>query len=108
MSLIYTVNSTERVGRQKVVTGTVQFDSSYPTGGEPFSFTSVGLASLESLHVAGAGGYVLVWNNSTSSPSIIAYQGDNDNAADAPGNEVPGTTNLASAITGALFVARGK
>lgn len=107
MSLVYTTVATNRFGNAKQVTGTATFDSSYPTGGEPFDVAAVGLYSLQTLEVeAGLGGYLTVWNKSVSAPKILAYQGDNTNAAAAPGIEVPNTTNLATVTV--TFIATGK
>lgn len=107
MAATYTGLSLNRVGINKQVSGTFTFDTSYPTGGLAFSPALVGLYSIQSLEVeAGFGGYLAVWDKSTSAPKVILYQGDNANASPAPGVQVPNTTNVATVTV--TFIATGK
>ncbi len=112
MPFTYTVDQNfpnEFVGTKRVVSGTLTFDNSYPTGGLSFAPGQVGLTTLLDLHVeagvAGTTGYVAAWNRSTTAPTVLVFQGDNPNAAQAPLSQVPNATNL-STLT-ARFTATG-
>ncbi len=103
MALTYTADPPQLVGNKRVVRGTVTFDSSYLTAGEAFTPGNVGLTALELLIVSPALGsatpaYVPVWNRSVSSPTIRLFEGDNNNAADAPLIEVTSTTNVSAVV----------
>lgn len=80
-------------GSRKESYGTVTFDSSYPTGGEPFVPAEFGLSRLDWLQVAGASGYLAVWDGSVSAPKILLYRQDETTGALA---EVPNTTNVST------------
>ena len=102
MALTWTFDSQGRqlVGNQRQITGSVTFDSSYVTGGEPFTPADVGLTALLSFEVEldATAGYVPVWNRSTTAPKLMAFYGDNNNAADGPLIEVPNATNIATSV----------
>lgn len=73
----------------------IDFDSSYPTGGE-----AIDISANERLAFVGAqptSGYVFQWD--AANQKLLAYYGDNNNAADGPLIEVPNTTDLSS-LTG--------
>lgn len=89
-------------GNRKEVFGTITFDSSYVTGGEPFVPAEFGLSRLDWLQVAGATGYLAVWDGSVTAPKILLYR---QTAATGALVEVPNTTNV-STVT-ARFVAVG-
>lgn len=106
MALTYSSVTRTVMGTQQVVEGLMAFDSSYPTGGEAFSLAGVGVTRLDQLDVFPGGGYVFEWDRSTTSPKVLAYYGDNNNASDGPLIQVPDTTNL-STVTNVRFRARG-
>lgn len=100
MALSYSLDGpVQYEGTKRVVRGTITFDSSYPTGGEAVTVASLGLVKLEDLTLSGDDGYVLRWNRSASSPLILAYMGDNNNASDGPLIEVANTTDLSAVVT---------
>lgn len=112
MAVTVTANYPERIGRKKVVTGTITFDSSYPTGGESVTVAQLGLTQLQNLEVRpGLGssttGYVPVWatGRSVTSPAVQVLMGDNNNASDGPLIEVANTTDLSALVVD--FVATG-
>lgn len=82
-------------------------DGSYPTGGTAAFEASVRAAlDVGAVDVLGVcpqdcGGYQVVYDRAND--KLKVYQGDNDNASDAPGVQVPNTTNLA-AVTFVLLV----
>ena len=107
MALTWVLDDRQLVGNKREVAGSVTFDSSYPTGGEVFTPAALGLTALTDFQVEidATAGYVPVWNRSVSAPKLMAFYGDNNNAADGPLIEVPDTTNIATAI--ARFRATG-
>lgn len=81
----------------------VTFDSSYPTGGEAIALNTIGFASVVHVLAPSNGGYIFEADVSTpTAPKLLAYQGDWNNGADAPLNEVPDTTDLGTIVTRAL------
>jgi len=80
-------------GSRKESYGVITFDSSYPTGGEAFVPAEFGLDRLDWLQVAGATGYVAVWDGSTSAPKVLLYR---QTAATGALAEVPNTTNVST------------
>jgi hypothetical protein len=80
-------------GSRKESYGVITFDSSYPTGGEAFVPSEFGLTRLDWLQVAGATGYVAVWDGSTSDPKVLLYR---QTAATGALAEVPNTTNVST------------
>lgn len=102
MALVATVTEALSLGDTKVLYyGTLAFDSSYPTGGE-----AVDLANNERIDVLIAQGNGYTFKLDSANQKLIAYQGDNTNAAAAPGIEVANAANLA-AVTGVPFIAIG-
>jgi hypothetical protein len=96
MALTVSVNRTDTVGRYtKYKTGTIQFDSSYPTNGEALSPSSVGLSSkIEFISVSPAAG--LVFEYDYSGDKLKAIWPTTDATAPAAGEEVANTTDLSS------------
>lgn len=89
-----------------MVLATVDFDGSYPTGGESLSDADLGLND-DNLTV-------LCFHNSgywfqydATNQKLLAYYADNNNASDGPAIQVPDTTSL-SALTGVQVLAFGK
>lgn len=103
MPLAFNVQPPVTTGNVRRVRGTATFDSSYPTGGEPFTAAQLGLTFLSEL-IPGTGrgasstAYAVAWNRSTSAPTLMAYMGDNNNAADGPLIEVANTTDLSTLV----------
>lgn len=63
MALTFTTTRTNYMGDQKVVYGTVTFDSSYATGGEALDETQIGLHRLDFINFnQGEDGYVVHWD----------------------------------------------
>jgi len=83
------------------VTGTLAFDSAYPTGGYTLSATDLALSQFESVWVNNAGGLIVsvVLSADKSSAQIIVY--------DAVATEESNGTNL-SGQTNIQFQAEGK
>jgi hypothetical protein len=107
MALVVTKTDEARTQGQfrdtKRVTGTIAFDSSYPTNGELLQNSQLGLDTVTGVLVYPTSGYVFEYVSSTK--KIKAYQ-DNAVAAAAPLGEVANTTDL-SALTAVSFEALG-
>lgn len=89
-------------GSRKEVYGVITFDSSYATGGEAVTLGQLGVDRLDWLQIAGAPGYVAVWDGSTSAPKVLLFQ---QSAATGALTQVPSATNVATVT--ARFVAVG-
>ena len=109
-----TVNIIESyvIGDRKEVVADIVFDSSYPLGGEAVTAANFGF-DLAITHVSCgvarsplATDAAVVVDFDKAASTVIAFWGDNANAAAGPLVEVPATTNL-SAYT-ARVVAKGK
>lgn len=94
------VNTRQLTG-VRLVTGTIDFDSSYPTGGEAISLP---LNEVKGMLIENKAGYVFQYDRTNK--KILAYYADYDAVADGALIQVPDTTNL-SALTGVAFLAWG-
>jgi hypothetical protein len=99
MGLSVNKSRTDAVGRYtKLVTGTITFDSSYVTNGEPLVSTDVGLSSkIEVICCAPASGYVFEYDyDNNKLKAFNTTKGGVIPAGGAPGVEVASTTDLSS------------
>ena len=105
MALTVSTNRTDTVGRYtKYKTGTITFDSSYPTNGEALTASSVGLSSkVEFISVSPAAGLVFEYDYSDS--KLKAIWPTTDATAPAAGEEVANATDLSTVICN--FIAFG-
>jgi len=109
MSLAFTLdgNYPIRMGKLSMSCGTVAFDTSYPTGGEPVTPDDLGfddeILSLEL--VGGMGGYVGDFNK--TGLLLLMYMSDNDAGADGPLIQCNDTRDL-GALTAVRFLAFGR
>lgn len=89
------VTGPEVPGNRKFVTADVTFDSSYATGGEAISVSSLGLTRLDFMWVSPDDGFLPQWDGSLTSPKIKLFWVDTtvDGAALA---EVASTTDVSS------------
>jgi hypothetical protein len=86
------------VGDLKYSITNVTFDSSYPTGGEAVTVADFGFTH-DILHLNCAPGGGIVFEFDDTNTKILAFWGDNNNAADGPLVEVPNTTDLSTKVT---------
>jgi hypothetical protein len=93
------------IGDLRLVTGTVAFDSSYPTGGESITAAKFGLGKIDFLIATALSGYVFFWDGTNS--KLMAYYADNNAAGDSALIQVPDTTDL-SALTAIPVLAIGR
>ena len=88
----------------KIVTGTLAFDASYPTGGEATTDISGHFTELLGVLIESKSGYTFSYDYTNN--KVLAYYVDNNAAADSAQIQVPDTTDL-SAVTGVRFFAWG-
>lgn len=90
-------------GQLKILTGSVAFDSSYPTGGEAMDISAM-FNSLKIVLFESKAGYVFEYDYANK--KVKAMMGNNDGTADGPLVEVADKTDL-SALTAVKFLAVG-
>ena len=79
-----TINVTDRtvMGNNRVVTGTIKFDTTYPATGEDFTASNLGLDHINYMEINGPK-YNFNWNNSTNKVIIYGVEQDaNANSTD--------------------------
>lgn len=86
----------------------IDFDNSYPTGGEAWDL-SADFSVIKGAVLESEDGYVfkLTSKDAPASATVIAYQGDNANAAAGPLVQVANATDL-SAVTKVGVLVWGK
>lgn len=93
MALAYTIRRRGSAGDLAYRVVDVTLDNNYPAGGWVLSPQSMGFGSTGDIVFAlltGRSGYALVYDH--TSDKLRAYQGDNANAAAAPGVELAGAS----------------
>jgi hypothetical protein len=101
------MNDVRAVGMQlKILTGTFDFDTSYPTGGESFDVSNFFPKGVVAVIPSPKSGYVFEYDS--DGEKLLAYYAgyDTESLADGALIEVANTTDLA-AITDVKFVALG-
>lgn len=93
------------IGNMRMIIATVDFDSSYPTGGESLTPTDLGLNNIEFIMAEPNSGYVFQYDH--TSQKLKAYYGNYDQSSDGALTEVANTTNLSS-VTGVRVIAIGR
>ena len=71
MALTITINKRDKTIAQKVVQAKIDFDSSYPTGGEAFLPASVGLSKINFILFEGGTGYIAEYDEANN--KILTY-----------------------------------
>ena len=100
MALVVTFNAGpkyRRNGSQKIVKGTMAFDSSYPTAGEALTAAQLGLSRVEHIEVHPGYGYVFDVTYSSATALLIKAYWQNEVAASVL-VEVTNATDLSAAI----------
>ncbi|HET7559515.1 MAG TPA: hypothetical protein VFK80_06105 [Limnochordia bacterium] len=77
----------------KFASGTLVMNASYATGGDTLDLSDR-FASLQGVVIAPTGGYTFEYDYTNG--KVMAYYGDNNNAADGPGVEVAAATDLSA------------
>jgi hypothetical protein len=100
MAISIRIDVVENLGNSKFVTGTIVWDSSYPTGGESVTINdSTYDVTLERIaHMnANGGGYVYGWDAANQKLKVYRQKDPaNAGGADIPLPEVANTTDLSS------------
>ena len=86
--------------RYKVLT--LAFDSSYPTGGESFTASDVGMDFFHLVECNSDDGYVFKWDKANA--KILAYYADYDAGADGALIQAANTLDLSATINVETFV----
>jgi len=87
----------------KMLIKQIDFDSSYPTGGEALDL-SAELPTVLAVMIEGKGGYEFSYDYANA--KVLAYWGDYSASADAVHVEVTNATNM-SGVTGVRILALG-
>ena len=88
-----------------MLSGSIAFDTSYPTGGEAATLITKYFTTVKRLILdAGGTGYVVSYD--AANDKIMAWYADYDAVADGILIQIPDTTDI-SAITAANFLAIG-
>lgn len=85
----------------------VDYDASYPTGGEPLTADDLGFDDHATELTVVALATTVTSKYDDANAKLIAYYGDYNNANDGVGIEVANTTDL-SAVTGVVLLVFGK
>jgi hypothetical protein len=90
---------------EHLYTGTIDFDSSYPTGGEALDLASN--TRIETLIAQSKSGYVFEWD--AANQKLLAYRQKDPAAAGGADIALPQVANATdlSAVTGVQFIAIG-
>ena len=89
--------------RTKMMIGSIDFDSSYPTGGEALDLSG----DFDTLHLVFFEAAPIICKYDYTNKKVLAYWFDYDGSADAIAIQVADTTDL-SAQTGIKFIAWGE
>ena len=94
------VTGPEVPGNRKFVTANVTFDSSYATGGEAISASSLGLTRLDFMWVSPSDGYVAQWDGSLTTPKIKLFGTNKDvvGVTTGPLTEVASAVDVSSVV----------
>ena len=101
MALTITVSRRHTAGQQHIVSGTIAFDSSYPTGGESFTAANLGLRTVDLMLFSPTSGFTFEYDY-TNSKVLVYTQGVAHGAAgavtldDYPVSAGPGISSGAS------------
>lgn len=99
------MNDVRAIGQQlRFLTGTFDFDSSYPTGGEDFDLTNYFGQKVIAVIIPSQDGYIFEYNKAND--KIKAYYADYDASTDGALIEVADGTDLSS-VTDVNFIALG-
>lgn len=88
----------------RIITGQIDFDSSYPTGGEAMDLSSYFPVALKAVFIENKAGYVFAYDYANK--KVLAYYADYDAVADGALIQVANTTDL-SAVVDVRFMAIG-
>ena len=80
---------------KRFVVSTVTFDSSYPTGGEAFAPSAIGLASIDYLAFSGNGANDVVWDRANNKLKVFVA---------STGVEVANATDLSALAVDLLAI----
>jgi len=88
-------------GNKRITVGTIAFDSSYPTGGEALVAGDIGFDKIDFITFS-SDIVQCYW----ASDKLLAYYGDNDNAAHAEFVQVTSTDDISAANVSFFAIGR--
>lgn len=99
-------------GNKRVRIVDFTFDSSYPDNGEALSASDIGLRQIDAVIPCGParksdGSLAVPVSYDHTNSKLLAYWGDNNNAADAPLIEVADTTDLSTYAVKLICIGTG-
>lgn len=95
MALTLSSVTNDSTGNGRLVTGSIAFGSSYPTGGESLTARTVGLSVIDTINVWPRAGYTFDYNSSTA--KLLAYADTPRIFTYAPGGgDIKGSANTNS------------
>jgi hypothetical protein len=66
MGLTVTMKTSDIFGNKRVITATLAFDASYPTGGEPLAAVDLGLSAIDFLFAECSNGYLFDYDHANA------------------------------------------
>ena len=106
MGLTITISDKSVFGNKKVRTGTIAFDSSYPTGGEVYTAAQFALSKIKQLQVFPKSGYLFEDDATNKKLKVLGMNPTSTSSGVIALEEVANTTNL-STLTGVPFFISG-
>lgn len=94
MALGFTDRSRSIIRNKRMLTTSIAFDSSYPTGGEAFTAADLGLGTIDFISFSTDGNNSVVWDRANSKLKVFT----------AAGAEVANATNLSTLVVDALVI----
>lgn len=92
-------------GGQRMLLADIQFDSSYPTGGEALNPADLGLEVIEAVVAVGSGGGYL-FDYIPASKKLLVFRSDYPAVSAGPLVEVPNATDLSALKPTCLVIGR--
>ena len=97
-----TVSRKQKVAQESIREGTVDFDTSYPTGGESMSLTDLSLKGIYYVVFQPTSGYFFEWDYTNKKVKVFYIVASALSPASATATEVASATDL-SALTGVKY-----
>lgn len=99
---VTSVTGKQSMGSRRFEIVDITPDSSWLAAGEALTVAQLGFQSIDFILFESAGGYVFKYDRANA--KLLAYYGDNNNAADGALIAVPDTTDISAAVVRALII----
>jgi hypothetical protein len=105
-ALTVTVSDRGVMGNKRWVRGTIDFSTSYATGGDTgLTATALGMDSIEHMDISQQADYTLEYVY--ASGNVLAFYGDYSEASDGAFVQVPNTTDVSTPLASIRFMTWG-